>query len=339
MGTIDWNIPALLQLSGGYWSSCALHAGVRLELFTHLAQGELSAAETAGFCHTDPRGTEMLLDALASLGLLDKAGDRYSLTPFSRENLVKESPSYLGHIIMHHHHLMAGWSRLHEAVSSGIPVGRSLSAADDASVRESFLMGMFNLASQLAPRIAGAIDLSGRHRLLDLGGGPGTYAVHFCLRNPELSAVIYDLPTTRSFASGVVQRYDLSPRVEFIPGDYHADQLPAGFDVAWLSHVLHSDGPEKCALLLTKAVASLEEDGMLLVQEFILDDTKDGPQFPALFALNMLLVTEKGRSYSCAELTGMMAAAGLSDIRRLPLELPNGAGIMAGRKKSTQQKG
>jgi SAM-dependent methyltransferase len=332
MDVTDWNIPALLQLSGGYWSSCALHAGVRLELFTHLSGGGLSAPEVAGRCHTDPRGTGMLLNALASLGLLRKEGERYDLTPFSRETLVKDAPGYLGHIILHHHHLVAGWSRLHEAVASGRPVRESVAGSDSAAVRESFLMGMYNLASQLAPRIAATVDLTGRRRLLDLGGGPGTYAVHFCLSNPELEAVIYDLPTSRGFAEGVVQRFGLGKRVTFTGGDYHADPLPTGFDVAWLSHVLHSDGPEQSARLLARGVDSLVEGGMLLVQEFILDDSKDGPPFPALFALNMLVGTEAGRSYSGAELTAMMTAAGLTDVRRLSVEFPNGAGILAGRK-------
>lgn len=333
MEKTGWNIPGLLQLSGGYWGACALHAGVRLDLFTHLAARDHTADEMAGLCSADPRGMEMLLNALASLELLDKRGGRYVATHFAAETLAKGSPSYMGHIIMHHHLLMAGWSRLHEAVTSGAPVRGRSSAEDDAVARESFLMGMYNLASQLAPRIAGALDLSGRRRLLDLGGGPATYAVHFCLRNPDLSAVVYDLPSSREFAEGVIGRIGLADRIAFAAGDYHADPLPAGFDVAWLSHILHSDGPDRCASLLAKAVASLDDGGMLLVQEFILDDTKDGPEFPALFALNMLLGTEAGRSYSGTELAKMMAAAGLTEIRRIEIELPNGAGIIAGRKK------
>jgi len=329
----DWNIPGLLQLSGGYWGACALHAGVRLDLFTHLSERDRSAAETARLCSADPRGTEMLLNALAALGLLDKRGDRYSATTFATETLAKGSPTYMGHIIMHHHLLMAGWSRLHEAVTSGAPIRGRSSDGDDVVARESFLMGMYNLASQLAPRIAGAIELSGRRRLLDLGGGPATYAVHFCRRNPDLSAVVYDLPTSREFAEGVISRFGLADRIGFAAGDYHADPLPTGYDVAWLSHILHADGPERCTSLLGKAAASLDEGGMLLVQEFILDDSKDGPEFPALFALNMLLGTEAGRSYSGAELARMMTAAGLSDIRRIEIELPNGAGIIAGRKR------
>ena len=85
-------------------------------------------------------------------------------------------------------------------MQSGAPIRERFSPADDADARESFLLGMFNLASQLAPRLAREIDLSGRQRLLDLGGGPGTYAIHFCRQYPDLVAAVYDLPTSRIVA-------------------------------------------------------------------------------------------------------------------------------------------
>ncbi|MFA7061770.1 MAG: methyltransferase [Pedobacter sp.] len=332
METTVWTIPDLLQLSGGYWSTCALHAGVKLDLFSVLDGTARTAAEVAQMRRTNPRATGMLLDALSALGFLEKRGNTYLATLFAAANLSKNSSGYMGHIIMHHHYLMSGWARLQETVTTGVPIRETVSHGDDNTVRESFLMGMFNLASQLAPRIAQSIDLRGRYRLLDLGGGPGTYAIHFCLANPELSAVVYDLPTTRIFAEGVIARFNLTPRIAFTPGDFHVDPVPAGFDAAWLSHVLHANGPQACAALLSKAVAALNPGGILMLQEFILDDTKDGPPFPALFSLNMLLGTEDGQSYSQLELTSMMTEAGLSEVTRLALELPNGAGVMTGRK-------
>ncbi|CAH2031730.1 methyltransferase [Trichlorobacter ammonificans] len=329
--TPDLHTPAdLLQLSGSYWATCALHAGVALDLFTPLAGQPGTAAELAERQHLEPRALAMLLDALTALGLLTKQADRYEAQPAASRFLSRSSAEYLGHIIMHHHHLMAGWSRLDEAVRNGGPLRDPVINACDDSVRESFLMGMFNLASLLAPRIAAGIDLTGRKRLLDLGGGPGTYAVAFCRQYPGLTATVYDLPSTRPFAERVIGAAALSDRVAFHDGDYHQSDIPGGFDVAWLSHVLHADGPEHCARMLAKAVAALEPGGLLLVQEFILDDSKDGPLFPALFSLNMLLGTSRGQSYSGAELTELMTAAGLRDVGRLPLELPNGAGIMAG---------
>jgi hypothetical protein len=332
MSTTEWTVPDLLQLSGGYWSTCALHSGVKLDLFTVLDGHPRSAEEVAQLRGTHPRGTAMLLDALVSLALLEKLDTSYVSTPFAAVNLSKYSPEYMGYIIMHHHHLMAGWARLHEAVQSGEPILKRAAHGDDETVRESFLMGMFNLGSQLAPRLAKTIDLSGSRRLLDLGGGPGTYAIHFCLANPELSATVYDLPTTRTFAERTIARFNLSQRISFTAGDYQVDPVPTGFDAAWLSHILHADGPANCAALLRKAVAALDPGGILMVQEFILDDAKDGPQFPALFSLNMLLGTEAGQAYSGSELTAMMGEAGLTDMHRLAVELPNGAGVMAGRK-------
>ncbi|HBG05245.1 MAG: SAM-dependent methyltransferase [Geobacteraceae bacterium GWC2_58_44] len=324
-----WTPPQLLELAGGYWSTCALHAGVKLDLFTPLSAGPLSAQELASRINCDSRGLAMLLDALAAMDLLDKTGERYAATPFAGRFLSRTSPDYLGHIIMHHHHLMSSWTKLDQAVQSGEPVRERVSHEDVEASRESFLMGMFNLAMQIAPMIVPQIDLSGRRRLLDLGGGPGTYAVHFCRKNPDLTAVVCDLPTTRSFAEQTVERFGLSDRISFEARDFESEELPTGFDVAWLSHVLHGIGPKSCATVLKKAVSALEPGGLILVQEFILEDSKDAPLFPALFSLNMLLGTPEGQSYSQGELFGLLAAAGATDMRRIALQLPNGAGVIA----------
>ena len=333
MSSPEWTIPGLLQLSGGYWITCALHAGVKLDVFTVLDGAPQTAGDISVTCHVDSRATGMLLDALTALGFLSKQGAVYELTEFTAGNLSKKSPGYLGHIIMHHHHLMPGWAKLDEAVTLGGAIRGSASHGDDEVARESFLMGMFNLASQIAPKIAESVKLSDCHRLLDLGGGPGTYAAYFCQANPELTAVVYDLPTTQSFAEKTIARFDLGQRISFTSGDYHLDPVPDGFDAVWMSHVLHADGPAACTALLQKGTVALNSGGTLLVQEFILDDDRKGPVFPALFSLNMLLGTDSGQSYSQLELTSMMSQAGLSDIIRLPLDLPNGSGVMTGRKR------
>lgn len=326
MDQSNWNPAELLKLSGGYWSACALHAGVKLDLFSHAG----TVAELAQATASDKRGLEMLLIALTALGLLDKNGERYAPTDFATEYLSPNSPRYLGYIIMHHHHLMAGWAHLDESVRSGLPLRGRVSHEADECERESFEMGMFNLAMQIAPRIVTKIDLKNRRRLLDLGGGPGTYAIHFCQANPQLTATIYDLPTTRPFAEKTIATFGLNDRITFAEGDFISDDVPHGFDVAWLSHILHGEGPVGCSVILQRAVAALEPGGMLLVQEFILDDSMDGPLFPALFSLNMLLGTKSGRAYGQGELESMMRAAGLGSIRRLELDLPNGAGVIAG---------
>lgn len=330
MEKTTWTPAQLLEVTGSYWSTCTLHASVKLDLFTPLSSESLSTNQLASRINCDNRGLAMLLNALAAMDLLEKTGEQYAATAFAGKFLSRTSPDYLGHIIMHHHHLISSWTKLDQAVQSGEPVRERVSHENVESSRESFLMGMFNLAMLTAPKIVPQIDLSGRSRLLDLGGGPGTYAIHFCQQNPELSAVVCDLPTTRGFAEETVARFGLSERVSFLPGDFENEELPKGFDVAWLSHVLHGVGPETCTTVLKKAVSALDPGGMILVQEFILEDSKDAPVFPALFSLNMLIGTPEGQAYSQGELFDMLAAAGATEIRRIPLQLPNGAGVIAG---------
>jgi SAM-dependent methyltransferase len=225
---------------------------------------------------------------------------------------------------------MSGWSRLHEAVQSGKPVRPASSTTDDAEQRESFLLGMFNLAMNLAPQLVPRIDLGGRRRLLDLGGGPGTYAAHFCLANPDLQSVVFDLPTTRPFAEKTIARFGLAERVTFVEGDYLSDEIPGSYDVVWLSHILHGEGLEGCKTIIDKAVRSLQPGGMIIIQDFILDDDGCGPIFPALFSLNMLVATEAGRSYSEGELKGLLATAGVGTLRRIPHDLPGHTGLISG---------
>ena len=329
MADSDWTPQRLLQLSDGYWQTCALHAGVELDLFTQLADGTSSVAELAATAGCDPRALGMLLEALAALALIEESAAGYVLTAPAARWLSRRSPDYLGYIIRHHHHLMASWARLPAAVRSGTSVREREIPGDDAW-REAFLMGMFNLASARAPQVAARLDLAGRRRLLDLGGGPGTYACHFCLANPSLQATVFDLPTSRDFADRVRADLGLEGRVDFTAGDFLADAISGRYDVAWLSHILHSVGPAECAHILAGAVAALEPGGMLLVQEFILDDPGPGPLFPALFSLNMLLGTERGQAYREGELRALMHEAGIRDIRRLDLDIPGPGAILAG---------
>lgn len=323
-----WTPGRILELSGYYWRTCTLHAAVELDLFSVLGDDELTADAVAGKCGTDLDATARLLNALAALGLVVKQRQAYRNTPAARTYLSKHSQHYLGYMIGHHHQLVDSWNRLHEAVQTGGPIREPASAADE-KWRENFLMGMFNNAMVLAPRLVESIELTGRHRLLDLGGGPGTYAIHFCRRYPELNAVVFDQPTTRPFAEKTIERFGLADRIRFEAGNFLEDDLGHGFDVAWLSHILHGEGPEDCRRIVKKAAGALKPGGMLLIHEFILENAMDRPLFPALFSLNMLLATDNGQAYSEAQLRKMLTAAGARDIRRISIDSPNDSSILS----------
>lgn len=324
------NLPELLQLSSYHWHTATLHAAVKLDVFTHLTTGPQPADHLAETVGADQRGMEMLLHALVALELLTKEGDLFSCTDCSKTWLSQDSDSYMGHIIMHHYNLITSWHRLDEAVMAGAPVRTRLSHDAADQERKNFLMGMYNLASLIAPKLAAQINLAGRIRLLDLAGGPGTYAIHFCKKNPDMTAVVFDLPTTRPFAEKTIKKYGLTERIQFAGGDITLNQPDGSYDVVWISHLLHSESPAKSADIINTAARCLSSGGLLLIQEFILDDGKTGPLFPALFSLNMLVGTPAGQAYSQSELAGIMTGTGLVNVSRLQLDLPNGAGVMAG---------
>ncbi|UKL13364.1 acetylserotonin O-methyltransferase [Dissulfurimicrobium hydrothermale] len=329
MNKKEWDPCAILKLSGSYWEACALHTGVLLDIFTHIGDISLPAEQVASKIKGDVRATAMLLNALTAMDLLIKESDRYRNTDHAIRYLSKTSDQYMGFIIQHHHHLMTSWQKLVEAVATGKPV-RKKASFDGPIVRESFLMGMFNMAMIVAPKIVPKIDLTGRRRLLDLGGGPGTYAIHFCKYNPGLSAVIFDLPTSRHIAEDMIERSGLKGKITFIGGNYIEDTLPQGFDVIWLSQILHSEGPEECKTIIGKAVAALEPQGLIAVHEFILNNEESGPLFPALFSLNMLVGTPHGQAYSENAIKSMLLEAGLDSIQRIPLDTPNNSGVIIG---------
>jgi hypothetical protein len=149
------------------------------------------------------------------------------------------------------------------------------------------------------------------HTLLDLGGGPGTYAIHFCRQYPGLTATVMDLPTTRPFAENTIRKLGMEDRVCFVPGDFLQDDIPGRYDAVWMSHILHGESASGCRRIIDKAASCLNPGARIaVVHEFILDDTRDKPLFPALFSLNMLLATEGGRAYSQSQISGMLETAG-----------------------------
>ena len=331
MAKIDWNPGKLAEVSGAYWKGCTLQAGVKLDVFSRIGDDRLDVEALAESMKADLRGTAMLLHALAAMELLQKNGDGFANTPFGLAYLDKRSPAYMGYILQHHYHLVESWARLDRSVLTGTPQ-RDRAFPVSEEWRESFLLGMFNIAMGLAPGIVEAVDLSGRRHLLDLGGGPGTYGIHFCRKNPDLRATVFDLPATRPFAEQTIAKFNLSHRVDFQEGDYTTQEIPGSYDCVWISHIFHAEGPDMCRDILRKAVSVLVTGGMIFIHDFILDDTMDGPLFPALFALNMLVGTPSGRAYSEAQIREMLEEAGVADVQRLPYKGAMDNAIIAGRR-------
>ena len=331
MESINWNPGSLLEMSGYYWKTCTLHTSVKLDIFTVIGSKTLSCDQINETLKVDKRGLSMLLNSLSALELLVKVDEKYSNSKPASTFLSKESGQYLGFMIMHHHHLMESWHKMDTAIIEGKQTRRRSSFSDEER-RESFLMGMFNIGMATAPGLSKELDLSGCKRLLDFGGGPGTFAIHFCLANPGLKACVYDLVTTRPFAEKTIKKFNVSDRIDFLPGNYIDDEFiePDSFDAAWLSHILHGEGPEQADQIIRKAVSALKPGSKIFIHEFILNDTMDGPLFPALFSINMYLGTPNGRSYNETQLSDMLKAHGIKNIKRLSFVGPTQSGILSG---------
>lgn len=335
--TKQWTAGEILGLSSSYWHAFAVQAGVVLDLFTVLETLEkdgkpMTVAELARAVQCDERALGMLVSGLTALGFLGLENGVIFLPEHSRKYLSRNSAEYVGFIIQHHAHLSPAWARLAESVRTGLPIRDvSSSHTESAEEREAFLMGMFNVAVNQAEAVAAALDLSGRGRLLDLGGGPGTYAVYFCKANPGLAATIFDKPTTEPIAMNIVRRYGLEDRIGFAGGNFLQDDLPQGYDVVWISQILHGDSPEDCAKLVAKAGKLLNPGGLLVIQDFMLENDRTGPAHPALFGLNMLVGTEGGQAYTWAEVQALMRDAGTASVSRLDVALPMGCGILIGK--------
>ncbi|MDR2076291.1 MAG: methyltransferase domain-containing protein [Desulfovibrio sp.] len=330
----DWTGPELMRLSGAYWESCVLQAAVRLDLFTILSEDPLSEEELAKKLGCPVRGLSMLVTALVSLGLAEREQGRVRPAGGALPFLSRHSPEYLGFIVRHHAHILPGWARLAETVRAGTTAQEeTVYFTQEAEEREAFLLGMHNIARLQAERVAGALDFSGRERLLDAGGGPGTYAAYFCRKNPGLRATIFDLPASEPFARKVIAEFGLEGRLDFLGGNFLRDPLPKGQDVVWLSQVLHGENPEDAAALVRSAGAALKPGGLICIQEFLLRDDRTGPVSPALFALNMLVQTKGGRAYTEGELRAMLTAAGAVRLRLLEEHFPGDARVLVGEKE------
>ena len=253
----------------------------------------------------DGRATELLLHSLAAIGLLEKEGNKFKNAPVASEYLVKGKTGYQGDILSHNNGLWDSWSNLDTAVKTGKPQRR-------ARDHSSFILGMHNLALQKVGKVIGHISLKGVRRLLDLGGGPGTYSMAFSEKGIEVD--LFDFPETLKIARKLVREAHLEKSIRLLPGDFTKDKWAGNYDMVFISQILHAYGPDECISMLKKSNDALTPGGRVVVQEFYLEENRTSPAWGALFAINMLVNTPHGRSYTVKEITSWLKKTGFRDI-------------------------
>jgi ubiquinone/menaquinone biosynthesis C-methylase UbiE len=270
-------------------------------IFDHCEAGKETAASLSRALKTDGRATELLLNSLVSIGLLKKKGDRYCNAALSSRYLVKGKPEYQGDIFDHYNILWDNWSGLDTVLKTGKPSRRSHD-------HKSFILGMHNIAALKEKDVISALDLRGVRRLLDLGGGPGTYSVAFAKK--KIAVTLLDFPDTLRITRKLVKQTGLEKRIRLLPGDFTKADWGGGYDMIFISQIFHSFTAGECLGLLSKSRSALNPGGKVVVQEFHLDETKTSPPVGAVFAINMLVNTPGGRTYTPKEMSDWIKKAG-----------------------------
>jgi SAM-dependent methyltransferase len=296
-----------------------LIAALELNLFTAIGSHAWTIPNLAHDMKVSERGLAILCRNLAMAGLLRKNSETYTNSQLGATALNADHPAYrrdyIRLIISH----WADWGRLLESVKSGLPLDHD--EPEEPDYRRRFTWAMHHRTLEIAPKIAAQINLRGVRSLLDLGGGPGTYAMAFLAKNPTLRATVCDRPAALDVAREIASTHKSGPRLTYLPLDVMTEDIPGTYDVIWYSNVLHIYSPKDNQALFRRALASLNPGGRLLIQDAFLHDRKGlFPEEASLFAVSMLLFTEGGNTYSAAETKAWLEDAGFERIKVLQMK-------------------
>ncbi len=306
----------IMDVAQAYSASQALLTANNLGLLQALAGGPRSFDTLRRRSGCSRRGLRALLDALAALDLVRFRAGRVRLAPGTAALFDPGSPTYLGDVLDHQSRLYARWGRLERAVRSGQPV---VSRAPRPAQRKQFLKAMVGGSRRSIEQTWRLVDLSGARRLLDLGGGLGSYAIAARRIQPRLACTVFDLPAAIHLTQRYLQAEGLAGRIRCLSGDARRDDVGGPYDVILISNVLHMFSRRDNLRILVRARRALGPAGLLLVKDFVLHRDRSGPRRAGLFGLNMLLATEGGELYTDAEFEGLFRRAGLKRISHHPI--------------------
>lgn len=314
----EWNKDSILAMSGAFQTCRILLSAAELDLFNRLRTSPKTLGDVCRDTGWDERGLQILMDALAAMGLLTKSADgAYSMDEAVSRLLSKDDSGSILPLVLHRVRMWESWSKLTEIVKTGKnpnPLGMDSRSNEDV---EDFIAAMHVVAMRMADEIAASVDLTPFQSMLDVGGGPGTYLSAFLRRAPHMTGTLFDFPRVVEMGRERLGDSGLIERVRIVAGDYTIDELPGGHDLALLSAVIHSNSRETNRVLYAKVLRSLNPGGMILIRDHVLDPTRTFPPDGAIFAVNMLCATSGGNTYTLDEIRDDLESAGFTDIRML----------------------
>jgi SAM-dependent methyltransferase len=306
----------ILDLSRDFMESRILLTGAELNLFTLLASGPLSAQEVAAQIGTNLRALIIVLDALAAMELIVKKEGRYSCTPEISFLLSEKSPESILPMVQHMAHVWQRWSKLTEKVKGREDPGKP-PESQEANQIPAFIGAMHAIAARLAPEIIGAVNAGTAKNLLDVGGASGTYTLAFLRALPQMRATLFDRPEVIPIARKRLAEAGILDRVALVGGDFYHDEFPPGHDLAFVSAIIHQNSPEQNLDLYQKGFRALVPGGRIVIRDHIMEPDRTRPRDGALFAVNMLVGTAGGNTYTYEEIHAGLEQAGFTRIRLL----------------------
>ncbi|MBN1506994.1 MAG: methyltransferase domain-containing protein [Sedimentisphaerales bacterium] len=312
-----WTTDELIEKVRAFQGACVIAAAAELDVFTALRGRPASASTLAERLGADPRATAVLLDALVALDLLAKPDDAYHVAPDVAELLTEDSPANVLSAIRHQANCLRRWAQLARVVKTGQPAERPPSVRGHPGDCEAFIGAMDNFSIAIAPSVIKKLSPLRFQRLLDIGGASGTWTAAFLRAVPDATAVLFDLPQVIPLARERLTNAGLIDRVTLVAGDFYTDPLPGGADFAWLSAIAHQSSRRQNRDLFAKIRAALAAGGVLAIRDVVMDASRTRPVGGALFAVNMLVGTEGGGTFTFDEFAEDLACAGFSGVRLL----------------------
>ncbi len=310
----------ILEMVRAFQPACVLIAGGDLDVFTLLHKRPMTAEQLAGKLKSSARAVEVLLDALAALGAIKKSAAEppvYAVPPRLAEALTEDAKRGVLGMLRHQGACLRKWSDLAAVVLSGKPAQKRPSVRGHEGDMESFIRAMHEVSSPLAAPLVKSLGRLKFKRLLDLGGASGTWTVPLLKRAPGASATIFDLPHVIPMARRSLAKLGLADRVKLVPGSFYTDQLPPGHDLAWVSAIVHQNSRAQNRAMFKKIYAALVPGGRMLIRDVVLEPSRTRPVHGALFAVNMLVGTQGGSTFTFRELAEDLRTAGFGGVRYL----------------------
>ncbi len=306
---------SILGSAHSFMASRVLLSAAELDLFTLLAAKALAAEEIAAATKTEMRGINILLDALSALGFLVKTDGRYRTEPSAVPLLSADAPDSILPMVLHMGTVWQNWSKITDIVLGKTRPSLEKKGILDKDNRKAFIGAMHVVASKAAPEVVASISPGKARKLLDIGGGSGTYTLAFLNAAPAMQATLFDLAPVIEMARARLQAAGMLDRVALVAGDFYRDELPPGHDLALLSAIIHQNSLEQNDSLYGKIYRALGSGGRIVVRDHVMSADRTQPLEGALFAVNMLAGTEGGRTYTFDEIKDGLTAAGFTRVK------------------------